>query len=183
MATLGFSTKWPAYMDAAPTDFIPKIWKGLLVNGIVDNACIWNSYYQLAVNKFGNGSFVKENFGLNISAVIPKLHTVRKDPHNLWVPGRKIHPVVFNRTANRFQFAPVLEVKAVQDIDISYGDHRIDVFIDCKHYDGISMRDDTEHDKLLKLAKNDGFDSVEHFFEWFNKDFTGKIIHWTNLKY
>lgn len=28
-----------------------------------------------------------------------------------------------------------------------------------------------------------GFDSVKDFFRYFNKDFKGKIIHWTDLKY
>lgn len=38
-------------------------------------------------------------------------------------------------------------------------------------------------DLIEKIAINDGFDSVDDFFSWFKDDFTGKIIHWTNLKY
>jgi hypothetical protein len=34
-----------------------------------------------------------------------------------------------------------------------------------------------------QLAINDGFETVEHFFRWFNEDFSGKIIHWTDLRY
>ena len=30
---------------------------------------------------------------------------------------------------------------------------------------------------------NDGFDSIENFLRWFNKDFEGKIIHWTGFRY
>lgn len=39
----------------------------------------------------------------------------------------------------------------------------------------------TPHDIVL----NDGrsFPSVEAFFQFFDKDFNGKIIHWTDLKY
>jgi hypothetical protein len=37
--------------------------------------------------------------------------------------------------------------------------------------------------ELKILSVNDGFDSVDDFFEWFNEDFAGKIIHWTDLKY
>lgn len=40
-----------------------------------------------------------------------------------------------------------------------------------------------EKDKMLQLAQNDGFDTIEEFFEYFNEDFTGKIIHWTGLRY
>ncbi len=36
---------------------------------------------------------------------------------------------------------------------------------------------------LEMLAMNDGFDSVEDFFKWFNKDFSGWIIHWTMFRY
>ena len=37
--------------------------------------------------------------------------------------------------------------------------------------------------ETMRLAKNDGFNSLDEFFAWFNKDFTGTIIHWSNLKY
>jgi hypothetical protein len=34
------------------------------------------------------------------------------------------------------------------------------------------------------LAKNDGFDSVEDFWEWFGgEEKTYQLIHWTDLKY
>ena len=43
--------------------------------------------------------------------------------------------------------------------------------------------DKTNIKRIKILAKNDGFDSVDDFFKWFDKDFNGKIIHWTNKKY
>ena len=36
---------------------------------------------------------------------------------------------------------------------------------------------------MKDLARNDGFDSIQAFFEWFKEDFEGKIIHWTDLRY
>ena len=33
------------------------------------------------------------------------------------------------------------------------------------------------------IARNDGFDSINEFFDFFDKDFSGKIIHWTDKKY
>jgi len=39
------------------------------------------------------------------------------------------------------------------------------------------------YDYLKTLARNDGFESVDDFFKWFNADFQGKIIHWTDFKY
>ena len=44
-------------------------------------------------------------------------------------------------------------------------------------------------EQRLILAKNDGFclpngePSLINFGLWFNKDFDGKIIHWTDFKY
>ena len=37
--------------------------------------------------------------------------------------------------------------------------------------------------QIKELALNDGFASQEDFFDWFKQDFTGKIIHWTPLRY
>jgi hypothetical protein len=36
---------------------------------------------------------------------------------------------------------------------------------------------------LEVIARHDGFDSVNDFLDWFSEDFTGKLIHWTDLKY
>ena len=36
---------------------------------------------------------------------------------------------------------------------------------------------------IPNLAQNDGFDCEEEFFAYFNKAYTGKIIHWTDYKY
>lgn len=122
----------------------------------------------------------------------PKIHTIREDKNNRWKAGMDIHMVINNRTKNRFQFAPVVKCVSVQEIEIdSYesdikshftyskhlGNYRYKVFrvwIDGK------MRPIRE---LEKLAINDGFDSAEDFFKYFNKDFKGKLIHWSNLKY
>lgn len=43
-------------------------------------------------------------------------------------------------------------------------------------------RDDMDVN-MLKLAINDGFESIDDFFNYFNEDTTGKIIHWTDLEY
>ncbi len=34
-----------------------------------------------------------------------------------------------------------------------------------------------------EYCRKQGFDSVEDFFRWFDTDFKGKIIHWTDLRY
>ena len=104
----------------------------------------------------------------------PKHHTIRTDPHNRWKPGTKIHMVLWNRTAKRFQFVPVLEVKSVQEIEIVNKDLR-----------GVRINKEKwlMADEIQRLALNDGFDSMDDFFAYFHKDFEGKIIHWTDLTY
>lgn len=45
--------------------------------------------------------------------------------------------------------------------------------------DGKRLSDfDTE-----RVAKNDGFDSIEDFWSFFNEPYQGMIIHWTDTKY
>lgn len=111
----------------------------------------------------------------------PKHHTIRHDPHDRWHAGRDIHFVINNRTKNRFQFAPVIKCVSVQEIEIIWSSERkrpLYINIDNTYFNlnpfGYSIR---------SLALNDGFPSVEAFFQYFNKDFVGKIIHWTDLKY
>lgn len=36
---------------------------------------------------------------------------------------------------------------------------------------------------IEELAINDGFDTVEEFFQWFKEDFSGYIYHFTATKY
>jgi len=38
-------------------------------------------------------------------------------------------------------------------------------------------------ENLERLAINDGFSCGDEFLKWFNKDFEGQIIHWTELRY
>lgn len=109
---------------------------------------------------------------------VPKLHTIREDKADRWKPGMDIHMVINNRTPNRYQFVPVVKCTAVQEIKIKWGIHLYDrvcaVFIDGKILG-------TE--EMTKLALNDGFDSLDDFVTYFNTGFTGKIIHWTHLRY
>jgi hypothetical protein len=117
----------------------------------------------------------------------PKLHSMREDAKDRWKPGMAIHHVYGNRTKARECF---LENKCIstQRVQIRYskvtgkdsmgnyvvvGNSRI-VLID-----GRVMSDET----VKQLAINDGFDSVEDFFRWFGENWSGKIIHWTKLRY
>ncbi|MFV0269446.1 MAG: hypothetical protein ACK5HT_20170 [Draconibacterium sp.] len=178
MATLGFSTKWPRHMGGGDTDFIAKIWQGLFPLEMSSDE--WVPYIKECRDK---GLIPPgKNADECLEGIIPKLHTMRKDPKGLWVPGKKIHMVVFNRTKNRFQFAPVLEVKSTQEVSIKYkgGDKYPVVTIDNKRF---TANDRYGVEMLREIAFNDGFNSMDHFFMWFNTNDTYKLIQWTDLKY
>ena len=110
-----------------------------------------------------------------------KIHTIREDPHGRWQEGKHIHHAHGARTKSYDCFLEN-DCVSVQSLHINYYDlgsnlQKTEVIIDGKLVSGI-------HDELLKkLAKNDGFDSVNDFFKWFDSDFQGKIIHWTDYKY
>jgi hypothetical protein len=110
-----------------------------------------------------------------------KKHTIRTDSKNRWEAGKNIHFVINNRTPQRFQFAPVVICKSVQLIAIyqNIDSAGFQIANPSVHIDNRNLTPV----EIENLAINDGFDSAEDFFAYFNKDSTGKIIHWTNLKY
>lgn len=159
---LPFSQKFP---DGTPTYFVEKIINSVKSKNLahIDVMTIDSKMNHSLLDKFGK--------------LPPKIHTIRRDSKDRWRIGNKIHFVINNRTKDRIQFAPVLIAKGIQSIEITNGickSHR-QVVVDGK----APLTDDEIHD----LAMNDGFPDVEKFWEWFNEDFTGKIIHWTDWKY
>ena len=103
-----------------------------------------------------------------------KIHTIRDDPHNRWKAGRGIQIASGVRTKNYVQFYYGV-CKSTQKIEIKYVDKFwVKILIDGK---------DLPTSRYELLAHNDGFNSIQDFYKWFDKDFTGKIIHWMDFKY
>lgn len=107
-----------------------------------------------------------------------KLHTIREDAGKRWKPGMIIHAAVGVRTKH-FECFSIMGCTAVQDIEFiadAFGD--LTVFIDSS----CLSRAEVE-----VLARNDGFDTLEEFEEWFKREMkrTGtsvlkyRLIHWT----
>jgi len=163
---LPFSTQ---FKDGTSTYFIQKIWESLLREQLIG---LWSHIYYLDdyESHFGKKWDIQEG-----GIVIPKPHTIREDKHDRWHEGSLIHPVVFNRSKNQFQFAPTMICKSVQKIEIKYFEKGIPKIL----IDNVEASRST----MKLIAKNDGFSSPAQFIGWFSKDFTGKIIHWTSLKY
>lgn len=164
---LPFSTQ----INSKPTYFIEKIWLGLLRSHL--NLIGYHRFRgEAAINN------VIDQWDIP-NSIYPKLHTIRDDKNNRWKVGTIIDFFINCRQKNMFRFAPVLPVVSVQKIEIIY-----DKVFGKTLYPEILIDNVKLHPmKLDELAQNDGFDTVEDLFAYFNKDFTGKIIHWTDLRY
>ena len=169
--TLGFMQQWPKEMAMIDTKtyFIEKINLGLWQNQLIKRIDYIDSLEEYR-SKFNSNWDWKPKLS-------PKLHTIRKDEQKIWRAGMDIHFVVNGRTKNRFQFAPVVKCVSVQEIEIVHGLKRDKQAL-------VKVGDKVLHiSEIKELAMNDGFESVEDFFNYFNQDFKGKLIHWTNLRY
>lgn len=160
---LPFSTQ----LKGKPTYFVEKIHKSFRIHEVNMKAAIDPSIHYTA-----NYNFIAKD------KLPAKLHTIREDKNERWKPGTKIDFFINCRQKNMFRFAPVLPVVSVQKIEICWT-YKYKYRIPHIRIDGHPLLV-FEH---LKLAHNDGFDTIEDFYAYFNKDFTGKLIHWTDIKY
>lgn len=116
-----------------------------------------------------------------------KIHTIREDQHNRWKAGMKIQMAIGARTKSYEQFDERI-CTGVQIITIAYIDDRgaVKVEVDGKQL-GVWHRflpqESVNPEAIELLARNDGFQKVDDFLKWFQRDFEGKIIHWTDFKY
>lgn len=124
---------------------------------------------------------------IKANAWTPKIHTIREG--HRWKAGTKMHMAIGVRTKDYYQFntgeyAALDHCVSVQDIEI----------VDANDYVAreVLVRGDGEFSEFYRklsyteiemLAINDGFDSVDEFWNWFQHDFVGQIIHFTDFRY
>ena len=182
---LPFSTQ----IKGEPTFFPEKILSGLLkdleANGIEYLHEVRSFIYDFGERQGYNSADIVLHC---IDQAKPKRHTIRQDKNDRWKPGTIVDFFINSRQPNMFRFAPRIPVISTQKINIEwFTEYMVYVTIDNKPigdaiwdrgFIGMSCEP-----ILRELAKNDGFESVEDFFAYFNKDFKGKIIHWTDLQY
>jgi len=130
----------------------------------------------------------------------PKIHTMREDPFDRWKAGKSIQMAYGVRTKNYRQFnkdIPELEkCVSTQRVKLNwiYKNKYVETKLPLRHIDGphggfdyypaIWIDDKQMSDQQIEmLGGNDGFDSTVDFFKWFKKDFTGKLIHWSDFRY
>lgn len=117
-----------------------------------------------------------------------KKHTIREDKHNRWEAGKKIHFATGVRTKNYKCFKEDT-CKSIQKIEIkwrrSFNNKRrlVVIYIDDKLFSEQLEIGYSNFRKLETLSTNDGFNSIKDFLNWFDYNFIGKIIHWTELSY
>lgn len=203
---LPFSTQ----LNGKPTQFVEAILKGLFDYYKKDPYhLIPNSHSWMFLQRLSNDAFLAfkalnydtaEKWNNAYELIQPKVHTIRLDKNNRWRKGVLIHFFINARQKNMFQFAPVLPVISTQDIEFRYKensaavtcldikfDRICTIFIDGKFYGDAYLMNNgkviSSSYTIEKLAKNDGFEKADDFFAFFNEDYNGKIIHWTDLKY
>lgn len=183
---LGFKQffPWHTEKNPAPTYFREKI--------------LFGAGYITNVEKTFHGverTLVKET---DIKAIeihkqagaIPKLHTMRLDPHDRWKPGMSIQMVYrgpkYSIDHHFNEGIPELQTCiSVQKIKLwftgSLGEFengerkqeiRMHAIVDGKRIDNPEL-----------LIKNDGFTNLYDFSRWFKGTWEGKIIHWTDFRY
>lgn len=123
-----------------------------------------------------------------------KKQTIREDKTNRWKVGNAIHFATGVRTKNYKQFA-FGTVEKIIPIMIQYAriykhtdlSNCCIVKVSNTHYASVALYvdgiwKDLAYKQLNQLAIDDGFDTIENFFNWFDKDFDGKIITWNEFK-
>lgn len=105
-----------------------------------------------------------------------KIHTIREDRGHRWEPGKIIHMATGVRTKsyNQFRQEKCISVQEIVIDHFNWMQGHIDIRIDGR---SLILQE------VMTLAHNDGFDSLEDFCKWFDKDFIGRIIHWTDKRY
>jgi len=138
----------------------------------------------------GNPTFFVEKIRACVSPInektwTPKIHTIRKG--NRWKAGIKMQLAIGVRTKDYYQFntgeyAALDHCVSVQHIQID-NNSRVGK--------RIFVEDDTDNifpkrlseSEIEQLAINDGFNSVDAFWNWFSVSFIGQIIHFTDFRY
>jgi hypothetical protein len=111
-----------------------------------------------------------------------KIHTIREDKSNRWVPGKQIHFATGVRTKqyNQFGLSMCNGVQRVSMSHIAY--YGISILVDGKELDPIEK---------FQFIEADGFRYWIDFFAWFyplikatnNNCYEATIIHWTDFRY
>ncbi|MBY0488179.1 MAG: hypothetical protein K2P85_13480 [Flavobacteriaceae bacterium] len=176
---LPFSTQ----LNGKPTYFVEKIWVSLEkryaeISKEGKRYLMPPEYFECLDKGFKNSNPFNA-----------KLHSMREDKKDRWKPGMIIDFFINNRTKDMFRFAPRIPVISTQKIEITWISNFRNLQpskLSPKRFNYLEVIIDDrliEIKEVHELSQNDGFDTIEDFFDFFNEDFKGKIIHWTDKRY
>jgi len=153
------------FPDGSPNYYEEKIWACLLMFKIVTNDDFSNYFDG------DKGMLIKV-------ADRPKFHMIIENNSDFWKEGSPIQ-IAYDDTINGGvrQIIPSIRCVSTQKIQIRYKPELSTIpmiFIDDK---SICISE------VERLAINEGFGDAGEFYRFYNKSFTGKIIHWTSLRY
>lgn len=156
---LGFKKTFPW---GEPTNFKEKILSGQKIHSIRSGAR-WSAGMPLHMatgvrtkqyEQFNNGVE-----GLGVVTSVQMVNIAFRSPEHCWIAID--HCIKYSRaatdTTEKNTFSPTGEVEVP------------------KHMFGVNF--------FEQFYKNDGFDTAEDFWKFFNAPFVGQLIHWTPLKY
>lgn len=123
----------------------------------------------------------KDRFEQLIECGIKK-HTIREDKKDRICGGATLHLAAGVRTKNYRCIKKVL-CTGTQRIIIRYNNDGYHDDFSCQNVIVLVDGRELGYREIDGLAKNDGFENQNDFFKWFKSNFTGKVIHWTELKY
>lgn len=110
-----------------------------------------------------------------------KIHTIRRDVIGRAKPGISIYMYDSEQDISKglkgFDIKPIV---STQLFEVKYT--KLFAWYICGPVVSIDGRKLTILE-IHELAVADGFDNIDQFFDWFNTDYTGKIIHWTDKRY
>lgn len=187
---LPFSTQ----LNGKPTHFVEKVLSGLLCYDLEPEET------QKSIVHYSTFSAAKYEWTFEmVKEAKPKFHTIREDKKNRWKVGTNIDFFINCRQKDMFRFAPVLPVVSTQKIEFIWKentenhtclgtkfDRICTIKIDDNFYGDAYLLNDSVVSSSYTIptfANNDGFDTPDKLFAYFNEDFKGKIIHWTDFKY
>lgn len=177
---LSFSTT----INKKPTHFPEKILSGFMRNELhpefvpsVENGVLFNVLKHRNFKEKANYDICSFQ---DIIRHLPKLHSFRKGDR--WRAGLDIHFYINARQSTMYNFAPTIPCVSTQTIHIEQVDDYLNQTI--VKVDGRFLTIPEQQ----QLAWNDGFANLVEFWMYFTKEednyqFTGQIVHWTDLKY
>lgn len=115
-----------------------------------------------------------------------KIHTIRRNVGGRWKVGNKIHFWKDNPrhiTKKPYCFGEGIVINVIP-IAIRYSRHVSSYSYPkgCKFVVTYINSKPLTIAECESLAKNDGFESFNEFLDWFDSDFDGSVIFWSNFK-